>query len=70
MRKENNLNLKINSILFNQFKRQLGKKAYELKDHLGNVRITHSDIKMPKTPPNGTFEVDLLSKKNIIALFD
>lgn len=27
-----------------------------------NVRVTFSDIKMPKVPFNGTFEVDLLSK--------
>ena len=46
----------------NIFSRQLGKKAYELKDHLGNVRTTFSDIKMPKVPFNGTYEVDLLSK--------
>lgn len=50
------------------FKRQLGNKAYELKDHLGNVRVTFSDIKMPTISPNPPynrtqpFRVDLLSK--------
>ena len=44
------------------FSRQLGKKAYELKDHLGNVRVTHSDIKMPTGTPAQPFRVDLLSK--------
>ena len=29
----------------NIFSRQLGKKLYELKDHLGNERVTFSDIK-------------------------
>jgi RHS repeat-associated protein len=46
----------------NIFKRQLGKKSYELKDHLGNVRVTHSDIKMPTGTPAQPFRVDLLSK--------
>jgi hypothetical protein len=46
----------------NKFKRQLGKKSYELKDHLGNVRVTHSDIKMPTGTPAQPFRVDLLSK--------
>ncbi|MFY8161421.1 MAG: hypothetical protein ACOVNU_08835 [Candidatus Kapaibacteriota bacterium] len=45
----------------NKFKRQLGKKSYELKDHLGNVKTTFSDIKMPTTPYTTPFEVDLLS---------
>lgn len=45
----------------NKFKRQLGKKAYDLKDHLGNVRATHSDIKMPKVPFSGTFRLYLLN---------
>ena len=53
----------------NIFSRQLGKKAYELKDHLGNVRATFSDIKMPKTPSNGTYEVDLLSKSEYARMF-
>jgi len=44
----------------NIFSRQLGKKAYELKDHLGNVRVTFSDVKMPTA--NDTFTVDLLIK--------
>ncbi len=44
------------------FSRQLGKKSYELKDHLGNVRTTFSDIKMPTGTPSQPFEVDLLSK--------
>lgn len=34
-----------NDIKDNKFSRQLGKKSYELKDHLGNVRVTFSDIK-------------------------
>jgi hypothetical protein len=46
----------------NIFKRQLGKKSYELKDHLGNVRVTFSDIKMPTGTPAQPFRVDLLSK--------
>ena len=46
----------------NIFKRQLGKKAYELKDHLGNVRTTFSDIKMPTGSSTQPFMVDLLSK--------
>ncbi len=46
----------------NIFKRQLGKKSYELKDHLGNVRVTHSDIKMPTGTPAQPFMVDLLSR--------
>lgn len=46
----------------NIFSLQFGNEANELKDHLGNVRVTFSDIKMPKVPFNGTFEVDLLSK--------
>jgi hypothetical protein len=44
------------------FSRQLGKKAYELKDHLGNVRVTHSDVKMPTGSGLQPFRVDLLSK--------
>jgi len=30
--------------------------------YLGNVRVTFSDIKMPKVPFNGSYEVDLFSK--------
>ncbi len=30
----------------NIFSHQLGKKSYELKDHLGNVRVTFSDVKI------------------------
>ena len=58
-----------NDIKDNKFSRQLGNKAYELKDHLGNVRATFSDIKMPKTPSNGTYEVDLLSKSEYARMF-
>ncbi len=46
----------------NIFARSLGNKAYELKDHLGNVRVTFSDIKMPTGYPSQPFTVDLLSK--------
>ena len=45
------------------FSRQLGNKSYELKDHLGNVRVTFSDIKLPtigELPMR--YKVDLLSK--------
>jgi hypothetical protein len=51
-----------NDIKDNKFSRQLGSKAYELKDHLGNVRVTHSDIKMPTGTPVQPFRVDLLTK--------
>lgn len=37
--------------------------------NVGNVRTTFSDIKMPKTPPNGTYEVDLLSKSEYARIF-
>ncbi len=46
----------------NKFKRQLGKKSYELKDHLGNVRVTFSDIKMPTGSGLQPFRVDLMSR--------
>jgi len=43
----------------NLFSRQLGKKAYELKDHIGNVRVTFSDIKMLTGSLSQPFTVDL-----------
>lgn len=47
------------------FARNLGRKSYELKDHLGNVRVTHSDIKMPTGTPAQPFEVDLYYKNRV-----
>lgn len=51
------------------FSRQLGRKAYELKDHLGNVRTTFSDIKMPTGTPSQPFRVDLLSFGSLLILY-
>ena len=56
-------------VLWNSiFSCQLGKKAYELKDHLGNIRVTHSDIKMPtdttKLNVSSGFAFIILKAKN------
>lgn len=45
--------------------RTMGMKTYELTDHLGNVRATISDIKLPTgTPGAGPFKADFLSYAN------
>ncbi len=38
-----------------EFSRVLDKKEYELKDHLGNVRVTISDIKLPDASVSTTY---------------
>ncbi len=43
------------------YERTLGNKVYELKDHLGNIRVTLSDIKQNES---GKFTADLLSYRN------
>jgi len=49
------------------FTRRLRYREYELKDHLGNVRVTFSDPKLqpqPSIPPTDSFRLDLLSVNN------
>ena len=45
------------------FSRNIRWKNYELKDHLGNVRVTYSDLKRIKTSPSG-FALDLINTTN------
>lgn len=45
------------------FSREIREKSYELKDHLGNVRVTYSDLKRIKTSPSG-FALDLINTTN------
>ncbi|MFA7326980.1 MAG: RHS repeat-associated core domain-containing protein [Candidatus Kapaibacterium sp.] len=47
----------------NNFSREIREKSYELKDHLGNVRSTFSDLKRIKTSPSG-FALDLINTTN------
>jgi RHS repeat-associated protein len=49
------------------YKRLLGNKAYELKDHLGNIRATLSDIKLSDLNASyqpGNYRPDLLTANN------
>jgi len=48
------------------YSRNIGLRAYELKDHLGNVRAVVSDIKLPDTP-GGPYSADVLSYNNYYA---
>lgn len=48
--------------------RRIGHKIYELTDHLGNVSVTISDIKLPlNTPGQMPFGVDMASYTNYYA---
>jgi RHS repeat-associated protein len=48
------------TLLGTVYSRELGKRAYELVDHLGNVRATISDILVPRTATN-TYDADILT---------
>ncbi|MCE2504171.1 MAG: RHS repeat-associated core domain-containing protein [Chlorobi bacterium] len=48
----------------NVFTRILGKKGYELKDHLGNVRVVISDLKAAPSGGRGPWAADILSWNN------
>jgi hypothetical protein len=50
----------------NKFKRQLGNKSYELKDHLGNVRTTFFDIKVPTGSGSQTFSLSKHQRLNFL----
>lgn|GEM_PF-6997881 len=49
-----------------QIPRIIGEKEYEVKDHLGNVRMTFSDIKSPNDPYDLSlgFQLNLLNVNN------
>ncbi|GAB5464660.1 MAG: hypothetical protein Kapaf2KO_00960 [Candidatus Kapaibacteriales bacterium] len=49
-----------------QYDRHVGEKEYEIKDHLGNVRMTFSDLKQPIDETDFTlgFELDFNSISN------
>ncbi|MBN4081587.1 RHS repeat-associated core domain-containing protein [bacterium AH-315-C07] len=52
-------------LVTNKYSREIGKKVFEMKDHLGNVRVTISDIKNSDgsiAPAN--FTADILSMQN------
>ncbi|MCE2504178.1 MAG: hypothetical protein J4G05_09010 [Chlorobi bacterium] len=46
------------------FTRILGEKEYEMKDHLGNVRVVISDLKAAPSGGRGPWEADILSWNN------
>ncbi len=43
------------------FNRVIGEKSYEIKDHLGNVRLLISDIKQPDAQAYNGFKADVLA---------